>query len=69
MLQIQKLNVKAAILDMDGVLWRLNTPLVNLPELFNAFEKNNVQVMFATNNGTATVDQYVKKNGWVWHIR
>ena len=61
MLQIQKLNVKAAILDMDGVLWRLTTPLVDLPELFNNFSKNNVQVMFATNNGTATIDQYVNK--------
>ncbi len=61
MLQIEKLNVKAAILDMDGVLWRLTTPLVDLPQLFKLFTQNNVQVMFATNNGTATIDQYVKK--------
>lgn len=61
MLQIEKLKVKAAILDMDGVLWRLTTPLVDLPVLFDLFSQNNIQVMFATNNGTATIDQYVKK--------
>ncbi|MDK2981840.1 MAG: hypothetical protein PWQ55_2187 [Chloroflexota bacterium] len=61
MLQIEKLNVKAAILDMDGVLWRQTTPLVDLKQLFDLFSENNVQVMFATNNGTSTIDQYVKR--------
>jgi len=61
MLQIQKVNVKAAILDMDGVLWRLTTPIVDLPQLFEQFARNNIQVMLATNNGTATIDGYVKK--------
>jgi 4-nitrophenyl phosphatase len=62
MLQIHKLkNIKAAILDMDGVLWKMNTPLVDLPKLFDQFSQNNIKVMFATNNGTATIDQYVKK--------
>ena len=46
---------------MDGVLWRLTTPLVDLPELFRQFDQYNVRVMFATNNGTATIDQYVMK--------
>lgn len=61
MLEIQKLNVKAAILDMDGVLWRLTTPLVDLPDLFDQFARNHIQVMFATNNGTATINQYIEK--------
>ncbi len=61
MQRIQKLNIKAAILDMDGVLWKRTTPLVDLPELFSNFDRHNIKVMFATNNGTATVDQYIKK--------
>jgi 4-nitrophenyl phosphatase len=61
MLQIKKLNIKAVILDMDGVLWRLTTPLVDVPNLFEQLSQNNIKVMFATNNGTATIDQYVNK--------
>ncbi len=61
MLLIQKLNVKAVILDMDGVLWRLTTPVVDLVQLFDNFSKNGIKVMLATNNGTATIDGYVRK--------
>jgi len=46
---------------MDGVLWKLTTPLTDLPTLFNQFSENNIKVLFATNNGTSTIDQYVKK--------
>lgn len=58
---IQKLNIKAAILDMDGVLWKRKDPLVDLPELFSNFVKHKIKVMFATNNATSTVDQYINK--------
>ena len=61
MQQIQKLNVKAVVLDMDGVLWRMNNPLVDLQKLFADFKENNIKVMFATNNATSTKEQYVKK--------
>ncbi len=61
MQRIQKLNIKAAILDMDGVLWKRKIPLVDLPALFSNFKKLNINVMFATNNGTSTVGQYVNK--------
>jgi len=53
--------MKGAILDMDGVLWKAKTPLCNLPELFENFEKNQVKVVLATNNGTQTISEYVKK--------
>jgi 4-nitrophenyl phosphatase len=61
MVQIEELNVKAAILDMDGVLWRSTTPIIDLPQLFENFSSHNIKVMLATNNGTATIDGYVKK--------
>jgi len=53
--------IKAAILDMDGVLWRSQTPLCDLPELFANFEKHGISVILATNNGTNTITQYVDK--------
>jgi len=53
--------IKAAILDMDGVLWRSQTPLCDLPELFLNFDKHGISVILATNNGTNTIAQYVDK--------
>ena len=53
--------IKAAILDMDGVLWRSQTPLCDLPELFANFDKHGISVILATNNGTNTITQYVDK--------
>ncbi len=61
MLQFGNKVIKAAILDMDGVLWRQNTPIIDLPQLFANFEKHEIKVMLATNNGTATIDGYIKK--------
>lgn len=46
---------------MDGVLWRQTTPLVDMPGLFDNFSRANIKVMLATNNGTATIEQYVQK--------
>lgn len=54
-------NIKAAILDMDGVLWRSDQPLCDLPKLFSDFFNNGIKVALATNNGTHTVQQYVNK--------
>lgn len=61
MLRIKDSIIKAAILDMDGVLWRSKTPLCNLPELFANFDNNSISVILATNNGTNTISQYVEK--------
>jgi len=54
-------NIKAVILDMDGVLWKMDTPLCDLQKLFASFKANQIQVVTATNNGTSTVDQYLQK--------
>ena len=53
--------MNGAILDMDGVLWRAKTPLCDLPDLFEKFKQNNIKVTLATNNGTQTILEYVKK--------
>jgi 4-nitrophenyl phosphatase len=52
--------VKAAILDMDGVLWRGLEPIGDLPFIFSRIASLGWQVAFATNNTTRTVSQYVE---------
>lgn len=53
--------MKGAILDMDGVLWKEKNPLCDLPQLFENFEKNQIQVVLATNNGTRSISEYIEK--------
>ena len=31
-------NIKALILDMDGVIWKSDAPIGNLPEIFKRIE-------------------------------
>jgi 4-nitrophenyl phosphatase len=61
LIKVKDSVIKAAILDMDGVLWRSQTPLCDLPELFAKFDKHGIAVILATNNGTNTISQYVDK--------
>ena len=61
MIEEKGINIKAIILDMDGVLWRDNEPIGDLPEIFDEIGKRGWQVALATNNATRTIDQYVEK--------
>ena len=54
-------QVKALILDMDGVLWRESTPIGNLPRIFNKITALGLDYMLATNNATLKPQQYVAK--------
>ncbi|MFL7870798.1 MAG: HAD-IIA family hydrolase [Anaerolineales bacterium] len=54
-------NIKALILDMDGVLWRDDTPIGDLPAIFARIREHGLKVALATNNGSKTVDQYMEK--------
>lgn len=54
-------NIKALILDMDGVLWQDNQPLLNMPPFFAALKEIGIPVVFATNNGTRSVSMYVDR--------
>jgi 4-nitrophenyl phosphatase len=58
LLQEQLKAVKALILDMDGVLWRDNQAIGNLPEIFSTLETRNIKSVLATNNSTRTIKQY-----------
>jgi len=49
------------ILDMDGVLWKSDSPIGNLPAIFDRIQERGLKVAFATNNGTRTPEQYVER--------
>lgn len=53
--------VRGLILDMDGVLWRANEPIGNLPHLFQNIDKAAIAYTFCTNNATTSVAQYLEK--------
>jgi 4-nitrophenyl phosphatase len=53
--------IRALILDMDGVLWRENTLLVDMPAVFQRFRDLNLKVVLATNNATRSVDMYLQR--------
>ncbi len=54
-------NIKALILDMDGVLWRSDTPIGDLPAIFKRVRELGIKFVFATNNSTKTSEQYVDR--------
>jgi len=51
-------NIKALILDLDGVLWREMTPIGDLPAIFARIRERGLKVAIATNNSTKTVDEF-----------
>ena len=54
-------NVCSLILDMDGVLWKSDAPIGDLPSTFDRIRARGLKVAFATNNGTQTPEQYVER--------
>jgi 4-nitrophenyl phosphatase len=54
-------SIKALILDMDGVLWRGDQPIGDLPANFAEMERRGLKVTMATNNSTQDADQYIEK--------
>jgi 4-nitrophenyl phosphatase len=54
-------NIKSLILDMDGVLWKDSNPIGDLPAIFARIRLRGLKVVFATNNGTRTPEQYIER--------
>jgi 4-nitrophenyl phosphatase len=54
-------NIKALILDMDGVLWRGDAPIGDLAAIFRRIKERGLRVVFATNNSIRTPAQYVER--------
>ncbi len=56
-----KPSIKALILDMDGVLWKDDQSIGNLPDIFGKISKKGLRVICATNNATKDVGEFIKK--------
>jgi len=54
-------HIKALILDMDGVVWKGDTPIGDLPSIFNRIQARGLKFVFATNNSTKTSEEYVAR--------
>jgi 4-nitrophenyl phosphatase len=54
-------NIKALVLDMDGVVWKSDAPIGDLPKTFARIRERGLKFVFATNNGTKTPEEYRQK--------
>ncbi len=54
-------SIDGCILDMDGVLYRGNTIIPEVPRFIDALNRAGMPYAMATNNSTATPLQYVEK--------
>ncbi|NPV85186.1 MAG: HAD-IIA family hydrolase [Anaerolineae bacterium] len=54
-------KIEACIIDMDGVLWKQERPLINLSQLLDTLSRKGINFSFATNNATKTAQQYQEK--------
>ena len=54
-------NIKALIIDMDGVLWHDSEPLGDLRKIFDQIRTLGYRFILATNNATRTVQEYHQK--------
>lgn len=52
-------NIKGLVLDMDGVIWKADSPIGDLPSIFRRLRERGLKFVFATNNSTRTSEQYV----------
>ena len=54
-------NIKALILDMDGVIWKGSEAIGDLSNIFKDIKSKGLGVVFATNNSTLKLNQFVQK--------
>ncbi len=54
-------NIRALIIDMDGVLWHGDQPMPGLTDFFQTLRDQQIRFILATNNASLTQAQYVSK--------
>jgi len=54
-------HIKALIIDMDGVVWKADSPIGDLASTFQRIRERGLKFVFATNNSTKTSSQYVER--------
>lgn len=53
--------IEAMIFDMDGVLWKSETPIGDLSAFFQSLDQHGIRYGFITNNATKTLATYQQK--------
>lgn len=54
-------SIRSLIVDMDGVLWRGDTPMAGLDEFFAFLHEREIGFILATNNSSRLPEQYAEK--------
>jgi 4-nitrophenyl phosphatase len=54
-------SLKTVLLDMDGVLWRGDEPVIEIQALFDKIDRLDLRAYCVTNNSTRSVDDYLEK--------
>jgi 4-nitrophenyl phosphatase len=54
-------DLRAFVIDMDGVLWQGERPMPGLGEFFQTLRERQLRFVLATNNASQTPEQYVAK--------
>lgn len=54
-------RLKGLVLDMDGVLWRDEEAIGNLPQIFETIRELGLSFVLATNNSSKSVTEYLDK--------
>jgi 4-nitrophenyl phosphatase len=54
-------NIRALIIDMDGVLWHGPIPIPGLTDFFQTLRERQIRFILATNNASLTPAQYIDK--------
>jgi 4-nitrophenyl phosphatase len=55
------INIRALIIDMDGVLWHGIQPLPGLADFFDILQEKQISFILATNNASLTPSEYTAK--------
>jgi 4-nitrophenyl phosphatase len=53
--------LRGLILDMDGVLWKGESPLPGMPAFFHFLRERGIRFVLATNNASLTIASYIQK--------
>jgi 4-nitrophenyl phosphatase len=54
-------DIRALVIDMDGVLWLGDSSLPGLVEFFNFLRQRSISFILATNNASKTPEQFLQK--------
>jgi len=52
------MRIQGLIIDMDGVLWRGDEPIGNLPRVFSELQRKGLKFILATNNATRSIEGF-----------